>query len=114
MEVLQLLAALRRAFAVSALAGLGLVAAAALWLNGGVGPWRSEGAALVGCSGAAVLAIFMLGARWSQSIRKLVLRPDASMPHVVLGLDFLGWGSVILALGLLATALSGARVQGAP
>src|SRR5689334_9528301 len=110
MEVLQLLAALRRAFAVSALAGMGLVASAAVWLNGGVGPFRSEGAALVGCGGAAALAFFLLGARWSRSIRKLILRPDASMPHVILGLDFLGWGSVLLALGLLASALSVSRV----
>jgi hypothetical protein len=109
MEVFQLFAALRGAFAISALAGTGLVVSSVLWLNGGIGPLHSVGAALVGCAGAAALAFFMLGARWSKSIRTFVLRPDASMPHVLLGLDFLGWGSALLALGLLAIAFSVSR-----
>ncbi len=89
-----------------ALASLILAALSVLWFNGGMGAFVSVPAALVACTASSVLAFFMLGARWSRAIRGVVLRQNASMPHVVLGLDFVGWAAAVFALGFFATALS--------
>jgi hypothetical protein len=106
MEFLQLLASLRTVFAACAVVGVTAAVSSVIWLNGGIGPFQSVGAAMIACVSSAILAFFMLGARWNLSIRKLVLRPDASMPHVTLGLDFFGWVSALFALGFLATTIS--------
>jgi hypothetical protein len=106
MEFLQLLVSLRAAFAVCAVVGVTAAVSSVIWLNGGIGPFQSVGAAVIACVSSAILAFFMLGARWNLSIRKLVLRPDASMRHVTLGLDFFGWVGALFALAFFATAVS--------
>ena len=106
MELLQLLDGMRRGFLAAVLAGAVLLVGLVVWLNGSVGAFASAAAAWVACAGASTLSLFMLGARWNATIRRLVLRPEASMPHVTLGLDFVGWASAVLAIGLLATALA--------
>jgi len=59
------------------------------------------------------LAVLSLGARWNKNVRALVLRPEASMQHVQLGLDFFAAVGGLLALAFLATAISLVRGTGA-
>ncbi len=111
MEILQLFAALNPRFAMFSLTSLIVAALSVVWLNGGVGAFVSVPAAIVACTASSALAFFMLGARWNREIRGLVLRSDASIPHVVLGLDFVGWVAALLAVGFFATAVSLSEVS---
>ncbi len=104
MEFIQLFAALRPAFAAAVGMGALLVCSAAYALNGGFGPFTRPGPPLVIAAGLLLLAFFSIGALRNLRIRTWVLHPDASMPHVRLGLQFFGAAGALFAAAFGATA----------
>lgn len=103
-EFIQLFAALRPVFAACAACGAVVICGLTLWLNGGFAAFGWPGPPLVAATGMLALAFFSLGALWSPRVRCWVLRPDAKMSPVTLGLQAFGAAGVLFALGFLASA----------